>query len=85
VRELPSVAEAQFLPLTWGEIDNAAPQRSVRAGADLVLTLKRGDLRSAPIGKLDGILVLGPGSGPLQGQGYLLHAPLGDSGAPPVR
>jgi DsbC/DsbD-like thiol-disulfide interchange protein len=85
VRQLPLVAEAQFLPLTWGEIDNAAPQRSVRAGADLVLTLKRGDLRSSPIGKLDGILVLGPGGGPLQGQGYLLHALASDARAPPVR
>jgi len=84
-RQFPSVAQAQFLPLTWGEIDNAAPQRSVRAGADLLLTLKRGDLRSAPIGKLDGILLLDPGSGPLQGQGYYLHALASDAGAPLVR
>jgi DsbC/DsbD-like thiol-disulfide interchange protein len=84
-RQLPSVAAVQFLPLTWGEIDNAASQRSVRAGADLLLTLKRGDLRSSPIGKLDGILVLGPGGGALQGQGYLLHALARDAGAPLMR
>jgi DsbC/DsbD-like thiol-disulfide interchange protein len=85
VRELPSVAQAQFLPLTWGEIDNAAKQRAVRRGADLLLSLKRGDLRSSPIGTLDGILVLGPGSGPLQGQGYLVHALASAAGAPRVR
>jgi DsbC/DsbD-like thiol-disulfide interchange protein len=85
VRQLSSVAEVQFLPLTWGEIDNAAPQHSRRAGADLILTLKRGDLRSSPIEKLDGVLVLGLGGGALQGQGYLLHALAGDASAPPVR
>jgi len=85
VRQLPSVAQAQFLPLTWGEIDNAAKQRVVRRGADLLLTLKRGDLRSSPIGTLDGILVLGPGSGKLQGQGYVLHAFASDAGEPLAR
>jgi thiol:disulfide interchange protein DsbD len=84
-RQLPVVAQARFLPLTWGEIDNAAPQRGVRAGADLLLTLKRGDLRSSPMAKLDGVLVLGPGSGEMQRQGYLLHALASDAGAPLAR
>jgi DsbC/DsbD-like thiol-disulfide interchange protein len=83
--QLPSLAQVQFLPLTWGEIDNAAQQRVVRRGADLLLTLKRGDLRSSRIGTLDGILVIGPGSGQLQGQGYLLHALARDAGAPLAR
>lgn len=85
VRRLPAEAQARFLPLTWGDIDNAAPQRSARAGADLLLTLKRGDLRSSRMAKLDGVLVLGAGSGQLQGQGYLLHALASDTGAPLAR
>ena len=85
VRQLPSVAQARFLPLTWGEIDNAANQSAVRRGPDLLLTLKRGDLRTSPIGTLDGILVLGTGSGKLQGQGYVLHALAGDARAPLAR
>ena len=84
-RHLPQIAQAQFLPLTWGEIDNAAQQRVVRRGADLLLTLKRGDLRSSSIATLDGILVLGPGSGELRGQGYLVHALTSDAGAPLAR
>lgn len=84
-RHLPQLAQAQFLPLTWGEIDNATQQRVVRRGADLLLTLKRGDLRSSSIARLDGILVLGPGSGELRGQGYLVHALTSDAGAPLAR
>jgi thiol:disulfide interchange protein DsbD len=80
-RELPSAAQMQFLPLTWGEIDNAAKQITARSGADLRLTLARGDLRSSPLGGLDGVLVLGAGSGPLQGQGFLVHALAKDSDA----
>jgi thiol:disulfide interchange protein DsbD len=81
-RKLPAAAKVQFLPLIWGEIDNAAKQRTVRSGADLLLTLARGDLRSAPLGGLDGVLVLGPGSGQLQGQGFLLHALASGTDAP---
>jgi thiol:disulfide interchange protein DsbD len=73
-RALPVSAQLQFLPLTWGEIDNAARQTITRSGADLHLTLTRGDLRSAPLEKLDGVLLLGHASGELQGQGFLLHA-----------
>jgi hypothetical protein len=74
MHDLPSTASVQFLPLTWGEIDNAAKQRSARSGADLRLTLARGDLRSSALQGLDGLLVLGAGSGRFQGQGFLLHA-----------
>jgi thiol:disulfide interchange protein DsbD len=81
-RDLPSSAKVQFLPLTWGEIDNAAQQRTVRSGADLLLTLARGDLRSSALAGLDGVLVLGPGSGQLQGQGFLLHAAVSGADAP---
>ena len=84
-RELPSAAQMQFLPLTWGEIDNAAKQITARSGADLRLTLARGDLRSSPLGGLDGVLVLGAGSGQLQGQGFLVHALAKDSDAPRAR
>ena len=83
-RDLPPAAQVQFLPLTWGEIDNAAKQRTARAGADLRLTLARGDLRSAPLAALDGVLLLGPGSGQLSGQGFLLHA-AGGADAPRAR
>jgi hypothetical protein len=75
----------QFLPLTWGEIDNAAKQITARSGADLRLTLARGDLRSSPLGGLDGVLVLGAGSGRLEGQGFLVHALAKDSDAPRAR
>jgi thiol:disulfide interchange protein DsbD len=73
-RDLPSSAQVQFLPLTWGEIDNASKQSTARLGEDLLLTLVRGDLRSSALKGLDGVLVLGPGSGRFQGQGFLLHA-----------
>jgi DsbC/DsbD-like thiol-disulfide interchange protein len=76
-RELPPAAQVQFLPLSWGEIDNAAKQSTARAGEDLRLTLVRGDLRSAPLEALDGVLLLGSGSGKLAGQGFLLHAVAG--------
>jgi len=72
--QLPPAAQVQFLPLSWGEIDNAAKQKTARSGADLLLTLARGDLRASPLAGLDGVLVLGPGSGPLQGEGFRLHA-----------
>jgi DsbC/DsbD-like thiol-disulfide interchange protein len=84
-RALPAAAKVQFLPLNWGEIDNAATQRTARSGADLLLTLERGDLRSSPLEKIDGLLVLGPGSAELQGQGFLLHALANDTGAPSAR
>jgi thiol:disulfide interchange protein DsbD len=73
-RNVPSARTVQFLPLTWGEIDNAAVQRIERSGADLMLTLRRGDLREAPLSSLDGILLVGPESAGAQRQGYLLHA-----------
>jgi len=84
-RTLPAAARVQFLPLNWGEIDNAATQRTARAGADLLLTLERGDLRSSALEKIDGLLILGPGSGELQGRGFLLHAHASDTGAPSAR
>jgi DsbC/DsbD-like thiol-disulfide interchange protein len=79
---LPPSAQVQFLPLTWGEIDNAARQKMARSGDDLLLTLMRGDLRSSPLAKLDGVLAVGPGSGQLEGQGFLLHALASGTGAP---
>jgi DsbC/DsbD-like thiol-disulfide interchange protein len=84
-RTLPAAAKVQFLPLKWGEIDNAATQRTARSGADLLLTLERGDLRSSPLEKIDGLLVLGAGSGEFQGQGFLLHALASNPGAPGAR
>jgi thiol:disulfide interchange protein DsbD len=79
---LPSSAQVQFLPLTWGEIDNAARQKMARSGDDLLLTLTRGDLRSSPLAKLDGVLTVGPGSGHLQGQGFIMHALASSTAAP---
>lgn len=84
-RALPAAAKLQFLPLKWGEIDNAAPQRTARSGADVLLRLERGDLRSSPLEELDGVLVLGPGSGESQGQGFLLHALASNMGTPSAR
>jgi thiol:disulfide interchange protein DsbD len=82
---LPSAAQVQFLPLSWGEIDNDARQKMARSGDDLLLTLARGDLRSSTLAKLDGLLVLGRGSGQLQGQGFLLHALASGTDAPRTR
>jgi DsbC/DsbD-like thiol-disulfide interchange protein len=83
--QLPSTAQVQFLPLSWGEIDNAARQKMTRSGADLLLTLARGDLRASALARLDGVLVLGPGSGQLQGRGFLLHALASGTDAPHAR
>jgi thiol:disulfide interchange protein DsbD len=73
-RDLPSTSGMHFLPLTWGEIDNAAEQKMQRSGVDVLLTLTRGDLRAAPLERLAGVLVLAPGNGPMQGQGFLVDA-----------
>jgi DsbC/DsbD-like thiol-disulfide interchange protein len=72
--DLPAGSDLHFLPLTWGQIDNAAAQRVQRSGADISLTLMRGDLRAAPLDRLAGVLILRPGDGRSQAQGFQLEA-----------
>jgi DsbC/DsbD-like thiol-disulfide interchange protein len=81
--DLPSDSDLHFLPLTWGQIDNAAPQQVQRSGADVLLTLTRGDLRAAPLDRLAGVLILGPGNGHWQTQGFQLDATTGGGAAAP--
>ncbi len=71
--DVPADAEVEFLPLNWGEIDNAATQRAARSGADLILTLARGDLRAQPLTRLDGLLVVIEGHGTRRQRGFLLQ------------
>jgi thiol:disulfide interchange protein DsbD len=72
--EVPAGAKIEFLPLNWGEIDNAAAQRTMRSGADLILTLARGDLRSRPLAQLNGVLVVIEGHGTSRERGFFLQA-----------
>jgi len=81
--DLPSESDLHFLPLTWGQIDNAAAQQVQRSGADILLTLTRGDLRAAPLDRLTGILILGPGNGRSQAQGFQVDATTGGGTAAP--
>jgi thiol:disulfide interchange protein/DsbC/DsbD-like thiol-disulfide interchange protein len=50
--------QPRVFPLSWGEIDNAAPQIPVLRADDLILNLKRGDLRDQPLAAMAGLLVL---------------------------
>ena len=56
VAELP--ARAWFYPLEYGVIDYGAPQPLRRAQGGIELTLERGELRTLPLERLDGVLVL---------------------------
>jgi thiol:disulfide interchange protein DsbD len=72
----------RFFPLAWGTIQNAAPQKAEWRGADLVLTLARGDEKGA-LDKLEGVLVLEEqaGSGTLR-QGFAITAAAARAAAP---
>jgi thiol:disulfide interchange protein DsbD len=72
--EVPAGAKVEFLPLNWGEIDNAAAQLTTRSGADLILTLARGDLRAQPLAQLNGVLVVIEGHGTPRQRGFFLQA-----------
>ena len=73
--QVPARAPVRFLPGTWGQIDSAAAQRAQRTGADLVLTMVRGDLRADPPAALDGLLVVGAPRGHAPRRGFIVHAP----------
>jgi len=77
--DVPADAKVEFLPLNWGEIDNAAAQRATRSGADLILTLARGDLRAQPLARLDGILVVIDGHGAARERGFFLQVHTSDA------
>lgn len=78
-RDLPAGAEVKFLPLTWGEIDNAAEQRATRSGDDLILALARGDLRAQPLAQLEGVLVVSATKASARQRGFFLQARVRDT------
>jgi thiol:disulfide interchange protein DsbD len=54
--------QPRVLPLSWGEIEDAAPQLSAWRGGNLLVTLKRGDLRDQALASMSGLLVLDGGT-----------------------
>ncbi|MDZ4791704.1 MAG: protein-disulfide reductase DsbD family protein [Hyphomicrobiales bacterium] len=52
---------ARFFPLTWGQIDNAAPQIISSTPQALTINMQRGELKTANIDELRGLLVTGTG------------------------
>lgn len=81
-RELGTLAPVRFLPLQWGQIDNAADQVADWSDGDLVLTLQRGDLRSEPIAAVEGLLVAAPARAGGAGRGYRVRTVATDPPAP---
>lgn len=79
--DVPADAKVEFLPLSWGQIDNAAAQHATRAGADLILTIARGDLRAQPLAQLDGVLVVIEGHGAPRERGFVLQVHTSDPAA----
>jgi DsbC/DsbD-like thiol-disulfide interchange protein len=77
--DLPADAKIEFVPLTWGEINSAAAQRMQRSGADLILTLARGDLRAQTLVQLSGLIVVTETRGPNRPRGFLVRANASDS------
>jgi thiol:disulfide interchange protein DsbD len=80
--QLPANGGVRFLPVRWGEIDNAAAQAAKWSGTDLVLSLVRGDLRDRPLTEIEGLLLVEPvkpGSPP---RGYQLRARVGSDAYP---
>jgi DsbC/DsbD-like thiol-disulfide interchange protein len=71
---VPARAALRLLPGTWGQIDHAAAQHAQRNGADLVLTMVRGDLRAEPPAAIDGLLVVGAPRGHAPRRGFIVHA-----------
>ena len=80
--ELGVNTPVRFLPLQWGQIDNAAEQIAVWAAGDLVLTLHRGDLRDVPLAAVEGLLVTTPARAGSEGRGYRLRAAATDPSGP---
>jgi thiol:disulfide interchange protein DsbD len=80
--ELGARTPVRFLPLQWGQIDNAAEQVAAWTAGDLVLTLRRGDLRDAPIGTVEGLLVTTSARAGSEGRGYRLRAAATDPPTP---
>lgn len=80
-RELGAGTPVRFLPLQWGQIDNAAAQVADWSAGDLVLTLHRGDLQDAPLGAVEGLLVA-PARAAREGRGYRIRAVAADPPAP---
>jgi hypothetical protein len=81
-RTCRSSAQVQFLPLTWGEIDNAAKQNpgALRRGSAPHSGAGRSALFSAP--GLDGVLVLGPAAGRYRARAFCCTLLASGAGAP---
>jgi thiol:disulfide interchange protein DsbD len=84
-RDVPGSAALHFVPLQWGQVDNAAAQIAVRRGDDAMLTLTRGDLRDAPLRSLDGLLLIDRGPETAEPRAYQVHAEAAASAAPSDR
>src|SRR5262245_2419514 len=59
--------QAWFFPYEYGIVDHAAPQVTQLTANEAELVLIRGDLRSEPLDRLRGVLVLGYADGSEQG------------------
>jgi hypothetical protein len=76
--DVPADAKIEFVPSTWGEINGAAAQRVQRSGADLILTLARGDLRAQMLAQLSGLIVVTETRGPNRPRGFWVQANASD-------
>ena len=83
--DVPADAKIEFVPLTWGEINSAAAQRVQRSGADLILTLPRGDLRAKTLTQLGGLIVVTETRGPNRPRGFWVQANASDSASARTR
>jgi DsbC/DsbD-like thiol-disulfide interchange protein len=80
--KLPAGATVRFLPVRWGEIDNAADQPAQWHGSDLVVSLIRGDLRDRPLTEIEGLLLVEAATAGSQPRGYQLRASAGADAGP---
>jgi len=69
IRAGKPIAEAEFFPLDPGQIENAAPQKTIRTATGVKMTFRKSDLLVKPIDALRGVLVLP------SGEAYRLNAP----------
>ena len=80
-RDVPGSAALHFVPLQWGQVDDAVGQTVVRRGADATLTLTRGDLKDAPLRSLDGLLLISRGPLKTGPRAFQVHAEAAASAA----
>jgi thiol:disulfide interchange protein DsbD len=80
-RDVPATATLHFVPLQWGQVDNAAEQRALRSGDDATLTLARGDLKDASLTSLEGLLLVDRGAANAGPRSYQVRAAAADPAA----